>query len=63
MINGVEDTFIRAVVAKCYNHVFVAAILYLVFDKEESSPEVVDRFLRLLFDAHESVYVLVGGWN
>ena len=39
------------------------AILYLVLDKEEYGPKVVDRFLRLLFYAHESVYVRVGGWN
>ena len=62
-IDGVKDTFVRAVVAECYYRVFVAAVFYLIFDKEESGPEVVDHFLRLLFDAHESVYVLVGGWN
>ena len=62
-IDGVEDTFVRAVVAKCCYHVFVAAILYLIFDKEKSGPEVVDLFSRLLLCARESTYVWVGGWN
>ena len=62
-IGGVQDTFVRAVVAKCCYRVFVATVLYLIFDKEESGLEVVDRFLRLLFDARESVYVRVGRWN
>ena len=63
MIDGVKDTFVHAVVAECCYRVFVAAVFYLIFGKEESDPKVVDRFLRLLFDAHESVYVRVGGWN
>ena len=62
-IDGVKDAFVRVVVAECCYRVFVAASFYLVFDKEESAPEVVDRFLRLLFDASESIYVRVGGWN
>ena len=62
MINGVEDSFVRAIVAERKYRVLVAAIFNLVLDKEESGPEVVDRFLRLLLYAHESAYVWVGGW-
>ena len=42
--------------------IFVVAIFNLVFDKKESGPEVMDRFLRLLLYAYESAYVRVGGW-
>ena len=62
-INGVEDSFVRAIIAERKYRVLVAAMFNLALDKEESGPEVVDRFLRLLSDAHESVYVRVGGWN
>ena len=51
-VDGVEDSFIRAIVAECLDHVPVAAIFNLVFDKEESGPEVMDRFLRLLSYIH-----------
>lgn len=63
MIDGVKDTFVRAVVGECCYHVFVAVVFYLVFNEEESGPKVVDRFLKLLFDAPERIYVRVGGWN
>ena len=61
-VDGVEDTFVHAVVAEYCYRVFVAAIFYLILDKEESGPEVVDRFLRLLFYAPESACIQVGGW-
>ena len=63
MIDGIKDTFVRVVVGECCYRVFVAAVFYLVFKKEESGPEVVDRFLKLLFDAPDCIYVRVGGWN
>ena len=62
-IDGVEDSLVHAIVAKCSDRIFVVAIFDLVFNKEESGPKVVDHFLRLPFYAHESVYVRVGGWN
>ena len=61
-VDGVEDSFDRAIVVERRDRVFVAAIFNLVFDKEESSPEEVDRLLRLLSYAHESIYIWVGGW-
>ena len=62
-INGVEDSFVRAIVAERKYRVLVATIFNLVLDKEESGPEVVDHFLRLPLYARESAYVWVGGWN
>ena len=63
MIDGVEESFVHAIIVKRRYCVFVAAISNLVLDEEESGPKVVDRFRRLLLYACESTYVWVGGWN
>ena len=62
VVDGVEDSLVHAIVAKCCDRVFVAVIFNLVFDKEEYGPEVVVRFLRVLLYAQESAYVWEGGW-
>ena len=61
MVDGVEDSFIRAITAEYCNRVLVAAIFNLVFDKEESGPKVMDCFLRLLSYVHEIAYNLGSG--
>ena len=40
-INGVEESFVRAVIAERSYRFLVTAILDLVLDKEKSGPEVV----------------------
>ena len=61
-VDGVEDSFGRAITAEYRDRIFVAVIFNLVFDKEESGPKVMDRFLRLLSDVDKIAFVWVGGW-
>ena len=51
-VEGIKDSLIRAIVAEYRDCVVVTAILDLVFNKQESSPKVLDCFLGLLPHIH-----------
>ena len=59
---GVEDSLVRAIVAKERNCVFLATVLDLGHYKEESGPIVVYYLLGLLSNVGKIVYIWVGGW-
>ena len=61
-IEGVQNSFVRAIVAERSYCVFVAATFDLVFDKEESGPKVMGCFPRLLPYVRKIAYVWMGGW-
>ena len=63
MTYGVEDSLVRAIVAKERNCVFLAAVLNLIHHKEESGPIMMYCFMGLLPDVGKIAYVWVGGWN
>ena len=52
VVEGVQDSLIRAIVAKYRDCIVVTAILDLVFNKQESNPKVVAYFLGLLPHIH-----------
>ena len=59
---GVEDSLVRAVVAKERNCVFLATVLDLVHYKEESGPIVMYCLLGRLPNVGKIVRIWVGGW-
>ena len=56
-VEGVQYPFVCAITVEHRNYVVVRAVLDLVFNKQESSPKVVDRFLGLLPHIHQVVYI------
>ena len=58
---GVEDSLVRAIVAKEQNCVFLATVLDLVHYKEESGPIVMYCLLGLLSNVGKITYIWVGG--
>ena len=62
MIYGIEDSLVRAIVAKERNCIFLAAVLDLVHYKEESDPIVMYCLLGRLPNVGKIVCIWVGGW-
>ena len=62
MVDGIEDSLVRAIIVEYRDRVFVAAIFNLLFNKEEFGPKVIDCFLGLLSYLHEIAYIWVDGW-
>ena len=59
---GVEDSLVRAIVAKERNCIFLATVLDLVHYKEESGPIVMYCLLGRLPNVGKIVGIWVGGW-
>ena len=59
---GIEDSLVRAIVAKERNCVFLATVLDLVHYKEESGPIVMYCLLGRLPNVGKIVCIWVGGW-
>ena len=59
---GVEDSLVRAIVAKEQNCIFLATVLDLVHYKEESGPIVMYCLLGRLPNVGKIVCIWVGGW-
>ena len=58
---GVEDSLVRAIVAKEQNCVFLVTVLDLVHYKEESGPIVMYCLLGLLSNVGKITCIWVGG--
>ena len=59
-VEGIQYCFVGAVTVENRNYVVVWAVFDPVFNKQESGPKVVDRFLRLLPHIHQVVYIYLG---
>ena len=59
---GVEDSLVRAIVAKERDCVFLATVPDPVHYKEESGPIVMYCLLGLLPNVGKIIYIWVGGW-
>ena len=59
-VEGIQYPFVCAITVEDRNYVVIRAVLDRVFNKQESGPKVVDRFLGILPHIHQVVYISGG---